>query len=245
MVGPLAHLLKNRFYVGEVAYRGEVHPGEHPPIVDRPLFEAVQDRLKEKAVTRRTLRTQSPAFLMGLLYDDRGNRMSPSHANKKGVRYRYYVSQAFLQKRQSEAGAICRISAPEIEGLVAAAVRHQASTINGRDSLNSLPSIELSDHELVTLQVERIVLRAKHVDITLRAHAPVVDEEDDLSALVASVPVMKPGDLWLLGEQRTLCGDALAPQSNTRLLGDEWAQTVFTGQPWKFRSPATCGGSAL
>jgi site-specific DNA recombinase len=175
MVGPLAHLLKNRFYIGEVAYRGEVHPGEHSPIVDRSLFEAVQERLNEKAVTRRTFRTQSPAFLMGLLYDDRGNRMSPSHANKKGVRYRYYVSQALLQKRQSEAGAICRISAPEIEGLVVAAVRHQASQVNRTDALNPLPSIELSDNELVALHVERIVLRAKQIDITLRA--PVPDPE--------------------------------------------------------------------
>src|SRR5277367_3295052 len=155
MVGPLAHLLKNRFYIGEVAYRGEVHPGEHPPIVDRSLFGAVQGRLKEKAVTRRTFRAQSPAFLMGLLYDDRGNRMSPSHANKKGVRYRYYVSQALLQKRQSEAGVICRIAAPEIEGLVVAAVKHQTSQVNRADSTNSLPSIELSDHDLVALYVER------------------------------------------------------------------------------------------
>jgi recombinase len=38
-VGPLAHLLKNRFYIGEVAYRGEVHKGEHEPILDVELFE--------------------------------------------------------------------------------------------------------------------------------------------------------------------------------------------------------------
>ncbi len=42
MVGPLAYLLKNRFYVGEVVYRGEVHPGEQQPIIDKELFEAVQ-----------------------------------------------------------------------------------------------------------------------------------------------------------------------------------------------------------
>ena len=40
MVGPLAYLLKNRFYIGEVVYRGEVHPGEQQPIVDKELFEA-------------------------------------------------------------------------------------------------------------------------------------------------------------------------------------------------------------
>jgi site-specific DNA recombinase len=177
MVGPLAHLLKNRFYIGEVAYRGEVHPGEHPAVVDRLLFEAVQARLKEKTVTRRIFRSQSPAFLMGLLYDDRGNRMSPSHANKKGVRYRYYVSQALLQKRPSEAGAICRIAAPEIEGLVVAAVRHQASQLDRADARNSLPSIDLSDQELIALHVARIVLRAKHIDITLIAPTPEVQHE--------------------------------------------------------------------
>jgi hypothetical protein len=41
-VGSLAHMLKNRFYVGEVVYRGENHRGEHEPIVDGDLFEAVQ-----------------------------------------------------------------------------------------------------------------------------------------------------------------------------------------------------------
>src|SRR5215208_3066047 len=33
-VGALAHLLKNRFYIGEVVYRGEVYRGEHEPILE-------------------------------------------------------------------------------------------------------------------------------------------------------------------------------------------------------------------
>src|SRR5258706_14050368 len=51
--GPLAHLLKNRFYIGEIVYRGEVHRGEHEPILDRGLFEAVQAKLAANAVARR------------------------------------------------------------------------------------------------------------------------------------------------------------------------------------------------
>jgi hypothetical protein len=54
MVGPLAHMLKNRFYVGEIAYRGEIHKSEHEPILDRDLFDAVQARLAEGAVKRRS-----------------------------------------------------------------------------------------------------------------------------------------------------------------------------------------------
>ena len=53
-VGPLAHLLKNRFYVGEVVYRGEVHKGEHEPILDLDLFEAVQQRLRASVHYRDT-----------------------------------------------------------------------------------------------------------------------------------------------------------------------------------------------
>ena len=60
---------------------------------------------------------------MGLIFDDRGNPMSPSHANKKGVRYRYYVSQAILQNRKSEAGSVSRISGPDIELIVVDSVR--------------------------------------------------------------------------------------------------------------------------
>jgi hypothetical protein len=51
-VGPLAHLLKNRFYLGEVVYQGEVHAGEHEPIIDRDLFEAVQAKRAANAVAR-------------------------------------------------------------------------------------------------------------------------------------------------------------------------------------------------
>jgi len=45
--GPLAYLLRNRFYVGEVAFKGETLTGEQPAIVDRDLFEAVQAKLNE------------------------------------------------------------------------------------------------------------------------------------------------------------------------------------------------------
>ena len=51
--GALAHLLKNRFYIGEVVYRGAIHEGGHQPIIERELFEAVQARLAENAVGRR------------------------------------------------------------------------------------------------------------------------------------------------------------------------------------------------
>src|SRR5438128_6313372 len=88
-VGALAYLLKNRFYIGELVYRGEVHHGEHEPILDSALFAAVQRKLTAQAVPRRCRLRGLPAILSGRLFDHRGNRMSPTHANKRGARYPY------------------------------------------------------------------------------------------------------------------------------------------------------------
>src|SRR3977135_2051238 len=73
MVGPLAHILRNRFYIGEIVYRGELHRGEHEPILDRRLFDAVQARLAEQAVERGVARSRSSAILTGKIFDDRSN----------------------------------------------------------------------------------------------------------------------------------------------------------------------------
>jgi site-specific DNA recombinase len=74
--GPLAHLLRNRFYIGEVAYRGEVLPGEQPAILDQKLFEAVQRKLDEQRTNHSTKRATSESLLTGRIFDDRGNRMT-------------------------------------------------------------------------------------------------------------------------------------------------------------------------
>ncbi|AMJ63659.1 resolvase [Bosea sp. PAMC 26642] len=120
-VGMLAHLLKNRFYLGEIVWREVSHRGAHTPIVAPEVFEAVQRGLHTAAVARKGRAANTVFTLAGLLHDDAGHRMSPSHSRKKGARYRYYVSQALLQHRKAEAGSIARISAPEIEAVVLSA----------------------------------------------------------------------------------------------------------------------------
>ena len=111
-MGALAYLLKNRFYIGELVYRGEVHHGEHEPILDSALFEAVGAKLAAQAVERRCRLRGLPAILSGRLFDHRGNRMSPTHANKRGARYRYYVSQAVLQNKPPPSGLVAAFPPP-------------------------------------------------------------------------------------------------------------------------------------
>ena len=102
--GPLAHLLRNRFYIGEVTFKGEVLAGEQPAIVDRALFDAVQAKLTEQVNNRKTVRMKSEALLAGRIFDDRGNRMTPSHVRKRGIKYRYYLSSTLLQGQPERAG---------------------------------------------------------------------------------------------------------------------------------------------
>jgi site-specific DNA recombinase len=120
-VGALAYLLRNRFYVGEVVYHEDVVRGDHQPILDPALFAAVQAKLSAQAVERRCRLRGAPALLAGCLFDEQGHRMIPTHSNKKGVRYCYYISQAALRKQPP--GSIGRVSAPELELMVIDAIR--------------------------------------------------------------------------------------------------------------------------
>ena len=124
--GPLAHLLKNRLYVGETGHKDKWFAGEHAAIVDKRTFDQVQQLLESKSEGWKANRTASEALLMGKIYDDRGNPMSPSFSSKNGVRYRFYVSSALLRGRKTAAGSVSRIAAAEIETAVFAVLKvHQ------------------------------------------------------------------------------------------------------------------------
>ncbi len=115
--GALYKILNNPVYIGEIAHKGRRYPGEHEAIVEGKLWEKVQKMLEAGRVSRVNGGAAiHPSLLAGLLYDDEGERMSPSHAVKKGRRYRYYVSRSLLTQTR-EAGGF-RIPAGEIERIV-------------------------------------------------------------------------------------------------------------------------------
>jgi DNA invertase Pin-like site-specific DNA recombinase len=154
--GPLAHLLRNRFYIGEVAFKGEVLAGEQPAIVDRALFDAVQAKLTEQVNNHKASRTNSEALLLGRIFDDRGHRMTPSHARRRGIKYRYYISSALLQGRPKQAGTVSRIPANEVEALVVKVVRGHLQE-----------PAEITDAILIHKHVFRIEVRPDYLAIEL------------------------------------------------------------------------------
>lgn len=139
--GALYCLLKNRLYRGEIAYRGAIYPGQHEAIVPSGLWDAVQALLAANNQAKRTgVYAKDPSLLTGLLYDDRGHRLTPIHTIRRGIRYRYYVSQAAFRNRTEPQGKVCRLPAQDIEQQVTRQVERWLATESSVLDTLTLPS---------------------------------------------------------------------------------------------------------
>src|SRR5579862_4158432 len=111
--GALYKLLNNRLYIGQIAHRGETYAGQHPAIISEEIWKKVSALLDANNQGRRQPgRTLVPSILAGLVFGAEGDRYTPTHAVKDERRYRYYTSQAVIQKRK-KASHLDRIPAKE------------------------------------------------------------------------------------------------------------------------------------
>src|SRR5215831_3581018 len=117
--GHLYRILSNPIYTGRIAHKGQLYPGQHPALIDDETWTAVRDQLPANAgAHRRRNSAAEPSLLAGLLVDGQGQRLTPSHAVKKGRRYRYYISAALITARGSDGVQNWRLAAREIEDCV-------------------------------------------------------------------------------------------------------------------------------
>src|SRR6516164_3133153 len=184
--GPLSHLLRNRFFIGEVTYRGEILPGEQPAIIDKSLFEAVRHKLSAHQSHKTLTRQKSDHLLRDLLFDDAGHRMIATHATKAGVRYRYYVSQPGLhgEARTVALGSVSRVPAPEIEQAIISALQ---KTITEQDSKASDRDDPVKfDHDVLAALVSRIEVQRTQLIMSLKP----TDRSTESATL--SIPWQKP-----------------------------------------------------
>jgi site-specific DNA recombinase len=188
--GPLAHMLRNRMYLGEINHRDKSYRGERAPIIDPSLFEAVQTKLTENRQERRRRCQSSDALLIGKLFDDRGNPMTPTYAIKKGVRYRYYVSCVLNQGRKEEAGSFPRVAAEAVERIVLDAIGGlppvtQFELRPGPPSAELLCPARNSDEpeaaERIAANIDRITLSFQSIEIRLF-------EDSDLPSKLIAIP---------------------------------------------------------
>jgi DNA invertase Pin-like site-specific DNA recombinase len=169
--GALGYLLRNRFYIGEVKYKGEILWGEQKPIFDRKLFDAVQSKLDAQCNDKKTARVTSGALLMGRIFDDRGNRMTPTSKLKKGVRYRYYISTALVQGQRAEAGTVSRAPAELIEKLVTDAVRKQLQQPGSATKAGREGHANSDARSIIREHVERVEILPTTLKVQLSTQA--------------------------------------------------------------------------
>ncbi|HEY1864374.1 MAG TPA: hypothetical protein VGG77_11960 [Roseiarcus sp.] len=140
------------------------------------LWDEVQQNLRDHLGAARIRRTRqsSDALLVGKLYDDGGNRMSPTWARKGSKRWRYYVSQAALQGDKSKAGSILRVPAPEVETLVA-------------ETLGKLSQDRAASQTDIRNLIDRVVIGRATIRIQLSEVAEGTD-----SARILTLPWTRP-----------------------------------------------------
>jgi site-specific DNA recombinase len=188
--GALYYVLSNHFYIGEVKYKNEILPGEQPPIMDRALFEAVRQKSLTQWSHRTLIRNKSDHLLTGLLFDDAGHRMIPTHATKAGVRYRYYVSTPVLhgEAKTASAGSVSRVPAGDIEDVIVKSLKVHLATNQGKSATANLL---LGDRGDLAELVAGIVVHRDKLIIRLKSNnaAEASDRPDDRSL---TIPWHKP-----------------------------------------------------
>ena len=202
--GALYLMLKNRIYRGEIVHNKQSYLGEHEPIIDQPLWDAVQAQLASNAAQRNDGgKTRRPSLLAGMLFDGDGNRMTPSYAVKRGTRYRYYVSRSPITKDRAETSAGLRVPAAEIEQLVSDRVHRwlldpgsiykstsarltdasmqQRLVARAADLGKHWPELPVArQHAVLTALIDRIEVSVDRIEI--RLHPPRLDTLLDVAA---------------------------------------------------------------
>jgi DNA invertase Pin-like site-specific DNA recombinase len=193
-IGPLRHILRNRVYVGDAVHKENVYPGEHKPILDRALFDSVQAKMTANAVTiRRTRTIGSRSLLPGLIFDDRGNAMTPQRTSLQAgkPRYRFYVSQAILQHRRNAGGSLMRVSALPAEDFV---LRHitQIAELSGNKSIWESADPETDQKVLLRRWLQRFVVSETSATLTINTKALADDGKLSGSELTERLQTVFP-----------------------------------------------------
>src|SRR5450631_4114792 len=182
--GALYTVLRNPIYIGQIRHKGICHPGMHEAIIERDTWEKVQTLLsahRGRAMPRALKSEPSP--LAGKLFDEQGQRLTPSHAVKSARRYRYYVSHKLIEGKADPAHRGWRLPAAEIEGIVAAGARQLLD-----DQTALLDAIQ--NAELVSNQIPEAMRSAREWKSRLESDA---ESMSALALLVERVDLSPEG----------------------------------------------------
>ena len=155
--------------------------------MERALFDAVQQKLTDQWTTRTSVRNAGDHLLTGLLFDDAGHRMAPTHATKAGIRYRYYVSLPCLhgEAKTAKVGSVTRVPATDIEDIVVKSLNEHLRSQSG------MPASAITGHSAIAEVIDRIDVHKDRLAVRLRSReSPGTTKlADDIEADRRSPPV--------------------------------------------------------
>jgi DNA invertase Pin-like site-specific DNA recombinase len=208
--GHLHSILRNPIYVGKIVHRQAVFDGQHPAIIEQPLWDGVQEQLRSNRQGERSgTSASSPSLLTGLVFDERGNRLTPTHAKKGARRYRYYAAGELLRDARDVAPEALRLPAQALEDAVVAGLTgwladetQLMNRIGERDSAETrrlLHGAGEAARQLreapaghLTQWVERVVVDANSLKVAVKASALLDDpsrQAPTRSPIELNVPV--------------------------------------------------------
>ena len=175
--GHVWHILANPLYAGRIRHKDKVHDGQHPAIIAADLWQEVQDRLTGDAARDRGKgNAASGSPLAGKLYDETGDRLTPSHTQKNGRRLRYYISRRLVTDRRNDHPDAWRLPAREVEAGIAGQLR-----------------VHLMKPEILTELVEDISA-SEIPDLQAKLHGIATDCEPDRGAALWA-PLLRRADI--------------------------------------------------
>ena len=147
------YILANPVYAGLIRHKSQIHEGQQPAIIDRAEWDKVQSMLASGAGRVRGKRGSASGSspLASRLFDETGDRLTPTHANKKGRRYRYYVSNRMITGKVGNEGTGAasgwRLPAKPLEDQLAQAVlahlrNSLPGAIAGTASIDAVTSVQ-------------------------------------------------------------------------------------------------------
>jgi DNA invertase Pin-like site-specific DNA recombinase len=172
--GALFYLLRNRFYIGEVNYKGQIYPGEQPAIMDRELFDRVHQTLSDQWSHQTRKRAPFTHLLTGLIFDDAGHRMAPTQAQKNGRHYRYYISRPLLfgNAASAKVGSVSRVPAQDIEDQIRKIILDPRRDSRGIAAIDQ--TFACSVIERIEIEPSRIIVQLKHENCAEDEEATVI-----------------------------------------------------------------------
>lgn len=244
--GTLYNILSNPIYIGQIRHKGTCHPGQHKAIIAQETWEQVQNHLASNSASHKTRSNHTDSCpLNNRLFDVSGERLVPVHVNKKGRRYRYYISESLRRDPKNDSSSGWRLPGREIEHMIVRAASEiilddgaiSNALQESKVSLHLVPSAlnaakKIKPADLIDKFIQRVELQQSEIRLTLSLASLLPEINSNTLTIVRDIPMqMKRRGV----EMRLMIGNAAPTRVDQTLLktiirAHKWFNDLVSGQ---------------